>query len=223
MSANSYALYTCSFNDRILYKKMNKLHFSVDGEFITKFARDRYMETNDKNVAIALLCKSLNGMPRDIAEDIVLGKKKLVGVNEVYLEDDDTLVRPYGYPTPMGIERCLCGWVSPEGNVYGCEVYTQTVEHLNIARDLVRFGVVSDTRVLYERVVEEAGYVKFSPELIVANCASSMITDKQHSEIIRFLHSHKITSIQMGYDRERVMTTKVAQMDTMMFAKTISN
>lgn len=223
MSANSYSLYTCSFNDRILYKKMNKLHFSVDGEFITKFARDRYMETNDKNVAIAVLCKSINGMPRDIAEDIVLGKKKLVGVNEVYLEDDDTLVRPYGYPTPIDIEQCLCGWISPEGNVYGSNVYTQTVEHFNIAKDLVHFGVVSCDSIFYERAVEGDGYIKFSPELIVANCASSMITDKQHSEIIRFLHSHKITSIQMGYDRERVMTTKVAQMDTMMFAKTISN
>lgn len=66
------------------------------------------METNDKNVAIALLCKGINGMPRDIAEDIVLGKKKLVGVNEVYLEDDDTLVRPYGYRTMslwVGISR----------------------------------------------------------------------------------------------------------------------
>lgn len=201
---------------------MKKLHFSISGEFITKFARDRYMETNDKNVAIALLCRSINGMPRDIAEEIVLGKKKLVGVNEVYLEDDDTLVRPYGYPTPIDIEQCLCGWISPEGNVYGSKIYTQTVEHLNIARDLVHFGVISDTRVLYERAVEEAGYIKFSPELIIANCKTSMITDKQHSEIIRFLHSHKIISIQMGYNRERVMTTKVSQMDTMMFAKTIS-
>lgn len=77
MPADKDTLYTCSFNDRILYKKMNKLHFSVDGEFITKFARDRYMETNDKNVAIALLCKSINVMPRDIAEDIVLGKRNL--------------------------------------------------------------------------------------------------------------------------------------------------
>ena len=222
MSADKDTLYTYFLNDRILYKKMKKLHFSISGEFITKFARDRYMETNDKNVAIALLCRSINGMPRDVAEDIVLGKKKLVGVNEVYLEDDDTLVRPYGYPTPIDIEQCLCGWISPEGNVYGSKIYTQTVEHLNIARDLVHFGVISDTRVLYERAVEGAGYIKFSPELIIANCKTSMITDKQHSEIIRFLHSHKITSIQMGYNRERVMTTKVSQMDTMMFAKTIS-
>ena len=50
-----------------------------------------------------------------------------------------------------------------------------------------------------------------------------MITDKQHSEIIRFLHSHKITSIQMGYTRSPILTTKVSQMDTMMFAKTINN
>lgn len=202
---------------------MNKLHFSVGGEFITKFARDRYMETNDKNVAIALLCRSINGMPRDIAEDIVLGKKKLVGVNEVYLEDDDAVVRPYGYPTPMDIEQCLCGWISPEGNVYGSKVYTQTIEHLSIAKKLVQFGVVSCTSLLYERAVEEAGYVKFSPALIIAQCSCSMITDKQHSEVIRFLHSHKITSIQMGYSRSSVLTTKVSQMDTMMFAKTISN
>ena len=202
---------------------MNKLHFSISGEFITKFARDRYMETNDKNVAIALLCRSINGMPRDIAEEIVLGKKKLVAVNEVYLEDDDTVVRPYGYPTPIDIEQCLCGWISPEGNVYGSKVYTQTIEHLNIAQDLVQFGVVSCTNLLYEGAVEEAGYVKFSPALIIAQCPCSMITDKQHSEIIRFLHSHKITSIQMGYDRSSILTTKVSQMDTMMFAKTINN
>lgn len=202
---------------------MKNLHFSVDGEFITKFARDRYMETNDKNVAIALLCRSLIGMPRDVAEDIVLGKKKLIGVNEVSLEDDDVIVRPYGYPTPIDIEHCLCGWISPEGDVYGSKVYTQTIEHLSIAEKLVQFGVVSCTGLLYERAVEDAGYVKFSPALIIANCSCSMITDKQHAEVIRFLHSHKITSIQMGYSRSSVLITKVSQMDTMMFAKTISS
>lgn len=65
---------------------MKKLHFSISGEFITKFARDRYMETNDKNVAIALLCRSINGMPRDVAEDIVLGKKNLLGLMRYILK-----------------------------------------------------------------------------------------------------------------------------------------
>lgn len=202
---------------------MSKLHFSVSGEFITNFARNRYRETNDKNVAINLLCRSLKGLPYSIAEDIVLGKKKLVGVNNVYLEDDDVVVRPYGYPTPIDIEQCLCGWISPEGNVYGSKVYTQTVEHLNIARDLVKFGIVSCTNHLYERAVEEARYVKFSPELIIAQRPCSVITDKQHSEVIKFLRSHKIMSIQMGYCRNPVLTSKIAQMDTMMFAKTISS
>lgn len=202
---------------------MDRLHFSISGEFITNFARNRYIETNDKDTAIAVLCKSLNGIPRNVAEDIVLGKKKLVGVNEVHLEDDDIVVRPYGYPTPIDIEQCLCGWISPEGNVYGRKVYTQTVEHLTIAEDLVQFGVVSCTKLPYDRAVEEAGYVKFSPELIIAQCPRSMITDKQHSEVIRFLHFHKITSVQMGYTRNPVLTSKISQMDTMMFAKTINS
>ena len=202
---------------------MKKLHFSISGEFITNFARSRYIETNDKDAAVTLLCRDIKEMPRSIAEDIVLGKKKLVGVNKVYLEDDDAIVRPCGYPTPIDIEQCLCGWISPEGNVYGSKAYTQTIEHLSIAKDLVQFGVVSCTSLLYERAVEEAGYVKFSPALVIAQCSCSMITDKQHSEVIRFLHSHKIASIQMGYSKSSVLTTKVAQMDTMMFAKTINS
>lgn len=37
------------------------------------------------------------------------------------------------------------------------------------------------------------------------------------------LHFHKITSVQMVYTRNPVLTSKISQMDTMMFAKTINN
>lgn len=64
------------------------VHFSVSGEYLTNFARGRFADGDPKK-AVEVLTIGLNGMPLGIACDIVMGKKKLVGWNELELEDDN--------------------------------------------------------------------------------------------------------------------------------------
>lgn len=54
---------------------MGVLHFSVSGEFITRFARERFCETGDVQTGIDILIKALNGFPEDLAREVVKGKE----------------------------------------------------------------------------------------------------------------------------------------------------
>ena len=101
------------------------LSFVVHGEKITELARDKYKESKDVDAGIDFLCRALIGFPRDLAEKVVKGSKKLVGVNEVYLEDDDTEVVPYGYIQPSDISSVECGWISPDGLCFGDADYNE--------------------------------------------------------------------------------------------------
>ena len=65
------------------------LNFVVHGDYITEYARNLYRESKDPKKGVNFLIRALVGFPADIAGQIVMGKKKLVGVNEVYVEDDD--------------------------------------------------------------------------------------------------------------------------------------
>lgn len=80
---------------------MPKVTFSIEGEFVTDLVRswfwdeDKPYETCEK-----LLLNCLKGTDqtedelKHIAQEIIEGKKKLVGVNELMLEDDNETVRP---------------------------------------------------------------------------------------------------------------------------------
>lgn len=70
---------------------MEKLHFTVSGEWLTQFSRERYKETKQIEVGIKFLTSSLIGFPEDLAIDVVKGKKKLTGENQVLIEDDKSI------------------------------------------------------------------------------------------------------------------------------------
>lgn len=63
------------------------VHFSVEGEFLTELARDLFVEDTPKK-AVRFLTESLIGMPEELAIEIVTGKKRLTGTNDVLVEDD---------------------------------------------------------------------------------------------------------------------------------------
>jgi phosphohistidine swiveling domain-containing protein len=103
-----------------------QVHFSIDGEWLTGHVRDLVIEGRWDHAMRTL--KELEGMTADIAITILRGDKKLVGVNDLSLADDDateyratldqmfsgvfvdqwgTYLRPYAVVTAWG-QRDLC-------------------------------------------------------------------------------------------------------------------
>lgn len=180
---------------------MDNLYFSVSGEWVTDFAREKFLETGNLRDGVNFLTKTLIGFPEDLAKEVVTGKKKIVGVNEVTVEDDDKVIEPYCWIKPTDITKCECGWIAPNGDVYGLPKHTMTVEHVQIAEALILRGAVEDTECTSESSVEKAGYIKFQPRLIACSCdaSASMITEAQRQRVLEFMESHDIQSIQVGY------------------------
>jgi hypothetical protein len=72
------------------------LHFSISGDYITDIVRQVWVE-GDMTKAIHILKSGFPMFEMDLIMDIILGKKKLVGINEMTIEDDDT-TECYGIP-----------------------------------------------------------------------------------------------------------------------------
>ena len=78
-----------------------QLHFSMDGEFLTAIARDWFwnMDKPYKKCEELLLSCMMGGNEeekRHVCQDIIEGRKKLVGVHEFELVDDNVHVRSLG-------------------------------------------------------------------------------------------------------------------------------
>lgn len=78
-----------------------QLHFSMDGEFLTAIARDWFwnMDKPYKKCEELLLSCMMGGNEEEkryVCQDIIEGRKKLVGVNEFELVDDNVHVRSLG-------------------------------------------------------------------------------------------------------------------------------
>lgn len=204
---------------------MKALKFTISGDFITEFSRTRFLESGNINVGTDILTKSLSGLDKETARQVVLGKKRLVGDNIVTLEDDDTKVVPDNLLCKRPIEDCLCGWLSTDGNAYGFEYYNQSFDHCTLAERLVNYGVVEHVEddVTFERSVEVAGYIKFGPELIVAACPPSMITERQRDAVIRFMDAHRIYSVKLGYWNEGLTSrTFIHRSEILQFANRLT-
>ena len=77
-------------------KETGVLHFSIEGEFLTNLSRTLFIEGTPLK-AINILTKGLAGFPESFAIQVISGKKKLTGVNEFNIEDDNTKEK-YGIP-----------------------------------------------------------------------------------------------------------------------------
>lgn len=176
----------------------DKLIHHISGEFVTKFARDKYKETRSLKQAVSLLTQMLIGFPEDLAEQVIKGSKKLVGDNEVYIEDDDAVVTPYGAPQTVDISGVQCGWISPDGElVYGAKNHTSTQEHDDIAQELVEYGIVEDNHRSAYSSLEDAGWVKFSPEYVWCRKRPTDPSLVQHL-ILCWMIDRDIKSVNLG-------------------------
>lgn len=80
---------------------VERLSFRVEGEWITDLARSWFWDENKdyevvEELLLSCLCTDEITIEerKDIARDIIEGKKKLVGINNFSLEDDGHLIRP---------------------------------------------------------------------------------------------------------------------------------
>lgn len=66
----------------------NKVHFSITGEFITEFSRDRMFEAGWE-YALRFLVEDIIGFTHDDAVAVLRGGKCLVGTNEIVLKPEE--------------------------------------------------------------------------------------------------------------------------------------
>lgn len=201
---------------------MEKLSFKVTGEFLTNYAREKYKETSEKKQGIEFLTGSIIGFPENIAEDIILGRKKLVGENnELYLEEDDCEVEPYGCLKPSNPKDVVCGWISPEGLIFGHKGYNDCNDHISIANELVDRKMVPTRGFNSENAVEIAGYVKFSPSSVCARMHIGKVTIEQKNALIEWLEAHGYKTFKLVSHYNKVSVSSIKQMDLLAFAKAI--
>jgi len=189
--------------------------FSVEGEFITNLAREKYKETNDLSQGVGFLTKAIIDFPVDLATEIVLGNKKLVGMNDVYVEDDNTIVEPYGIIRPSKPENVVCGWISPDGEIFGHQSYNNKNDHHVLAIEICkRIGKESFNE---EWDLEKLDYLKFDPTKVLAGDGAA--TKSQKFAIADICKAHKI-KIQIGWaDTTLYSGYQIESMDLLMFNK----
>lgn len=78
---------------------MDELHFSIEGEFITNVARSWFWDEDkpyekSEELLMSCMCGGSDTEKRVTCQDIIEGRKKLVGINEFELVDDNENVRP---------------------------------------------------------------------------------------------------------------------------------
>lgn len=198
---------------------MASVCFEVHGDFITELARERYKETKDVNVGVAFLRGCINSMPEEIAAMIVMGKKKLVGVNEVTLEDDDVVVVPYGWIMPSDISTVECGWISPDGECFGDPYYNSRDNHIILAKRICeRFYPDAKND---DWALEDNGWIKLCPYQATMYSTEHKATEKQKDALAEFCRTHQRKIVLGNYSSEYFSGNDLANMDILMFNKII--
>ena len=195
------------------------LNFVVHGEKITELARDKYKESKDVDDGIDFLCRMLIGFPRDLAEMVVKGSKKLVGVNEVYLEDDDAEVVPYGYIQPSDISSVECGWISPDGLCFGDAVYNECDNHILLSKAICeRYYPDSKND---DFTLEDNGWIKLRPYVATMYAGDVKATEAQKDTLVQFCRSHGRRIELGGLSGEFYSANDIQNMDLLTFNKHI--
>lgn len=202
------------------------LNFSVSGEFITDFARQRFIETKSRKTGVDILRKCLIGFPEDLAMDVVSGRAKLIGINELKVIPDCAFVEPYSWIKPCNIEDCECGWIAPDGRVFGYSEYNQNrMPHECLAERIVQrddCGIVMEGDTLQRPYyhVEKAGWIKFCPTMAIADCKASAITESQQKELVKFMKSHDYV-LTLGFN-STANYMQVRSMSTIMLGRLLN-
>lgn len=194
---------------------MAGIRFSIEGEFVTNFVREKYKETNDVSVGVNLLTQMLVGFPVDLATAVVMGNKKLVGVDEVWVEDDNATVEPYGIIQPSRPEDVVCGWISPDGEIFGHQSYNEQNDHHVLAIEICKR--LNQESVNEEWSLEKLDYLKFSPHKVMAGDHAA--TEAQKFAIADICKAHN-TKMQVGWNcPEMYSGSQIEAMDLIMFNK----
>lgn len=195
---------------------MKTLHFTVEGGYITQLARERYRETKDLSVGVDFLTKAIIGFPKDLATAVVLGNKKLVGTDEVVVEDDSVAVEPYGFIKPSDIKDIVCGWIAPDGEVYGHKFYNETNDH-HILAELIceKFSINTPNE---EFALEDRGWIKFSPARVIAGRIK--VTEGQKLTVTNYCIEHG-KKVQLGWSERLYSGSEICAMDLIMFNKNL--
>ena len=191
------------------------LYFTVQGDTITELAREKYKETNDISIGVEFLKGCLIGFPNDLATAIVLGNKKLVGVNEVFVEDDCAEVEPYGIIKPSAPEDVVCGWISPDGQIFGHRSYNEQNDHHVLAIEICKRLAVESFNEEWD--LEKLGYLKFQPTRCMAGDHPAKMSQKLALADICKAHGLRM---QIGWNNPYVFSgADIEAMDLIMFNK----
>ena len=191
------------------------LNFQVDGAFITSMAREKYKETNDLSKGVDFLREAIVGFPVDFATEVVLGHKKLVGINEVDLEDDNCIVEPYGIIKTSEPDEVVCGWISPEGEIFGHQSYNNQNDHHVLAIEICKR--LNQESMNEEWDLEKLGYLKFQPDKVMAGDLPATMSQK--CAVARICNAHN-TKMQIGWTNHDMYTgIQIHAMDLVMFNK----
>lgn len=105
--------------------KSGVAHFSISGDWLTEHVRERVLSDMEES-ALLLLVENLEGMTHEHAIAILLGKKRLTGVNNLELVDEDpdaartwhgTLLSRYGIRCELRGPSGRRGWFRPRAYI----------------------------------------------------------------------------------------------------------
>lgn len=198
------------------------LHFTITGEFLTNFARQRFIETGKREIGIDFLCESLHGFPRDMAADVVSGRAKLIGQDVVTLTSDNSTVEPPKWIKPNQIEECACGWIAPDGRVFGCKEYNPgRLPHECLAERIAERDDcgISEGGSAYLKL-EKEGWLKFSPHLAITDCPPAKITKAQQLELVKYMKYHNY-ALSLGW-HTNANYLQVQAMETLQFGRLVN-
>lgn len=204
--------------------KKTKLDWHVYVSWVTDYARAKFLDNGNINTALSWLTQVLPGMSEEIAEQVIRGTKKLTGMDDLYLEDDDKVIEPSGWIKPSDITKCSCGWIAPNGKVYGLETYSEQQDHDELAREIVKRGDVKGDEEHAYNAVETAGYIKFSPFKAYAYAKPGAITEEQRNKVLLFIEARGYTEFQLGANALGIESvTRIRSMELLQFGKRITN
>lgn len=201
-----------------------RLELYIEGSYLTNEARKKYQESSDIQEGVKFLQTCLIHFPDNYATMVVTGKAKLTGCGaEVVLEDDNVEVLPYNFLHPQKPCEVDCGWISPDGKIYGHVGYNELTDHNDVAQLLIDHDIVKYTGSSPYNSVEAAGYIKFSPWNVTGGCKASEVTQKQLDAIRSILRARKRVPSEIITLGDREYTVKdINNIELMQFGSMIT-
>lgn len=144
-----------------------QLHFSMDGEFLTAIARDWFwnMDKPYKKCEELLLSCMMGGNEeekRHVCQDIIEGRKKLVGVNEFELVDDNVHVRSLGQKVEELQHKMLVSQIREDMIVHPLKYidrFAMSFDYDTLCKDVERHYIDYSYDSIKDYVIGDAGYL----------------------------------------------------------------